>query len=999
MPPRLVMPLLVMLGALIWHGADTVAWAGQDVQPGWLPLGGPTGRVTNLVAGSASALYATSVTAVERGGDQAPSFDSGNSSRSDALYASHDGGATWQPLTNDLIPGPISTLYADPVTGYLYVGIQGLGDPITRRYGLWRSTDEGGSWLQVPLGRDDLSIWRMARSADNRYLYLGATEATSLPDSYVYRSVDDGRTWSRFQALRYGQSPGSVLIDLVPHASDPNRLYVTTYGGEIYVSADAATSWAATGGPGALAPTGEPGPVQLAVTPDRPETLLAARGYGGGDPGALVIARSMDSGATWTKLPATGLPTKGAARNLAGFQDGIYLLTTDLGTYRSADEGLSWQLLEGPLSSGGVSAFATLPRTNSEAGSAAPTTVLAPTLLASTGYGVFVSRDLGALWQPLGASLPFNSRIAGLLTHTRQPDRILAISDNRMLKDEVAPPLVLRSTEGSRGSAEGEAAWTPIAQGLPDVTLTAWTVDPGDPDTVFLASSDRIFRTTDAGLTWLSTVLTASKRSAVRVAPSDPAAVYLGGRPAMRSTDRGTSWQEMPVALPGQERQLSNVTGLVVDAQQPQHLWAGLDGGGVYETADGGRTWREFGLAEKPIRWLAGGATDGQELYAGVTQDGIYRWAGSQDGWTSVSQGLPEHSTILALIPDPRKAGTLWAARDSGGVYRSTDDGAEWTNVASGLGDNLVQALAIDYSTPDGVLLGTATAGVWALRPDARLSTAPRAVDGRMEIVWPHDWAPVEQAKLANLGLRLLAPDSLVPPPCGWTPRVTVWQALDTEPAELLGEAKQRSVDGHVFPYWELNDVDVSAANDPAHKLYFMIQVAGAETETSIWAHGQDARTYFPQQDVPSGLANGQIGALDARIEIVWPHDAAGNLRPVSEASYANVAVALFKHGTRLSVPVGWEPSGLALNGAWNQEAGRTLAREAVVSTRKAGAITYPIWEFNNIPVARAADLADKLYLWVTVDGTETHPTIWTHGADARTFFPSQDEPIQGCVP
>jgi hypothetical protein len=118
--------------------------------------------------------------------------------------------------------------------------------------------------------------------------------------------------------------------------------------------------------------------------------------------------------------------------------------------------------------------------------------------------------------------------------------------------------------------------------------------------------------------------------------------------------------------------------------------------------------------------------------------------------------------------------------------------------------------------------------------------------------------------------------------------------------------------------------------------------------------------------------------------------------------------VAFFKHGTRLSVPVGWQPAGLTLFGAWNWEVGRPLAREAVVQTRQAGAITYPIWEFDNIPVARAtvrlsahgeAWSGNELYLWVIVDGVETYPTIWAHGADARTFFPVKDEPVQGCVP
>ena len=110
-------------------------------------------------------------------------------------------------------------------------------------------------------------------------------------------------------------------------------------------------------------------------------------------------------------------------------------------------------------------------------------------------------------------------------------------------------------------------------------------------------------------------------------------------------------------------------------------------------------------------------------------------------------------------------------------------------------------------------------------------------------------------------------------------------QAVDTGPAELLGEASPRTVDGRPFPFWELNDVDVSKARDGDHKLYFMTQVAESQTATSVWAHAADARTYFPQQDVPSGIASGPIDAVDACIEIVWPHDAAGTESTAGESA------------------------------------------------------------------------------------------------------------------
>jgi hypothetical protein len=214
-----------------------------------------------------------------------------------------------------------------------------------------------------------------------------------------------------------------------------------------------------------------------------------------------------------------------------------------------------------------------------------------------------------------------------------------------------------------------------------------------------------------------------------------------------------------------------------------------------------------------------------------------------------------------------------------------------------------------------------------------------------------------------------------------------------------LEEASQRAVDGQPFPFWELNNVDVSRAAAADHKIYFMVRGNGPDVATSVWAHGADPRTYFPQQDVPSGLAGEPLDALDTRIQIVWPHDAAGAERSPTEASLINVAVMLFKHGTRLSTPVGWQPPGLTLYGAWNHEVGRPLANQAILETRTSGVITYPVWEFTNIPVSRATDPTNRLYLWVQVDGVETYPSIWAHGADARTAFPFPDEPIRGCTP
>lgn len=981
--------------------------AAQDQPPSWQPLGSPAGAITHLTSSpDGKTLYAVSVARSSRRDDQTQWSETGQVALSDALYRSSDSGATWQPLTNDLIPGPIGALYADSATDDLYVGVQGLGDAASRRYGLWRSADRGRNWRQVSLGqpttRNDLIVRRITRNANGRWLLLGATDSSESPNSYVFRSSDNGRTWTAFEPLRVAGQLSSMLTDLVPHPTVPERLFITTYGSELLASTDTGQTWTRVDLP-ELRPDATTSPAQIAIRPDRPGIALAARSSADGP----ALARSTDGGRTWNSLAASGLPERGGPRALSALPGGIFLLNTTSGTYRSADDGRTWQPLEGMLSSGQVAEFLALPDRAAETTEVAGAATV-QTVLAATGYGIFASRDRGAVWQALGSGLPFNSSIAGLLTHSARPGLVYAISDGRF-RGSAAPPMVLRSNDGGQH-------WTPAAQGLPEIGATVWALDPKDPDVLYVASWDYLFRSTDGGVSWQITRLETSSRKAIAIAPADPSTIYLGGQPAQRSTDRGATWQSMPIVTAGQARQTQDVTGLVVDPADARHLWAALDGGGVFESRDGGQAWQPVGLSGRAVRWLAlsssglvvSGAADKLTLYAGVSGDGIYRWDSAAASWFSAAEGLPAQSTILAFAVDNRTPDTLWASRDGGGIYFSADRGENWANVSVGVGDNLASALAVDYSEAGGMAMGTAEAGFWALRSNAPASASPKplpniedqaGVDARIEILWPHNWASVTEAKQANLGLRLFVPGSLLQPACGWQPKVNIWQAVDTSPAAPLDYAKQRSVDGQPFPYWELNDIDVSQANDPARKLYFMVRVDGVDTATSIWVHGADPRTYFPQQDVPSGVATDDLDAVDARIEIVWPHDGAGNPRSVADGTHANIAVALFKHGTRLSVPVGWQPAELVLYGAWDQEVSRALSRTPVALTRQSGAITYPVWEFHNVSVARATDPTAKLYLWANVTGTTTYPTIWAHGADPRTFFPAKDEPIQGCVP
>ncbi|MCL5960045.1 MAG: hypothetical protein M1358_12170 [Chloroflexi bacterium] len=274
------------------------------------------------------------------------------------------------------------------------------------------------------------------------------------------------------------------------------------------------------------------------------------------------------------------------------------------------------------------------------------------------------------------------------------------------------------------------------------------------------------------------------------------------------------------------------------------------------------------------------------------------------------------------------------------------------------------------------------------------------AVDAKMEIVFPHDpggnLRPVSQATLANIGAFLFYPNTLIPVPCAFNNAVGLSRSANSDPSQFVGLGTPKLIQqgGQNITMWQWNDVDVSGAVDPLNKYYFTLGVDKVATNTNVWSHGEDARTIFPQQDVPTGL--GPLGTeADARIEIVFPHDAQGNPKPVVEASLVNIGADLFAVGTLQSAPLDANYTVRlfrSLNNDPQREVG--VGQKAIVST---GGVSHPRWLFNDIDVSASQNPLNKYYFRISVDGLGTHSNVWSHGADARTIFPNIDTPSQSC--
>lgn len=139
------------------------------------------------------------------------------------LFKSTDQGAHWQLLDLGLPPAQLTINAIAKYKQALYVSVG---------FKVYQSLDEGKTWHiindNVPLGTTH-SILGVDNGTVTGVIYLGG-------DQGVYRSTDGGQHWL---AMNNGIQNLSVQKIIYGHS----RLYVCSYGGDVYMSSDEGKNW------------------------------------------------------------------------------------------------------------------------------------------------------------------------------------------------------------------------------------------------------------------------------------------------------------------------------------------------------------------------------------------------------------------------------------------------------------------------------------------------------------------------------------------------------------------------------------------------------------------------------------------------------------------------------------------------------------------------------------------------------------------------------------
>ncbi len=278
----------------------------------------------------------------------------------------------------------------------------------------------------------------------------------------------------------------------------------------------------------------------------------------GGDRYVGVFAR--EKGETeWRNFSNTNLFAFGLYFARYGVTERYYIAGGN-GLHRSADGGKTWKILTG---------WETL-----EVLSVALDPVVAQIIYIATPYGIFKSSDDGKNWSEKmrGCKSWYTDEI---IIDARDRHRLYAAVDDDLYR-----------------SRDGGEHWSPMRAGAPGIRTVFQPATR--PEVLLAGTEDHGVRVTfDEGENWSAGKGMAATAIYAIHGTVDGKTIYAGGYKTgvWRSDDLGVSWQQLWAAP-----EIEAIYSLFVSPANSNHLFVGTNGQGIYESTDGGITWKQAGL-------------------------------------------------------------------------------------------------------------------------------------------------------------------------------------------------------------------------------------------------------------------------------------------------------------------------------------------------------------------------------------------------------------------
>jgi photosystem II stability/assembly factor-like uncharacterized protein len=226
-------------------------------------------------------------------------------------------------------------------------------------------------------------------------------------------------------------------------------------------------------------------------------------------------------------------------------------------------------------------------------------------------------------------------------------------------------------------SSDRGSSWETIETDYPNATSLA--IDRGGSNTLYVGTTQGVWRSTDEGQTWESTDPLPGITMSVATRPGSAGVVMAGtSKGLFYSNDSGDSWAERSAGLT-----YNDITVLEWSEADPDTVLAGTYQG-IFISRDGGTSWqsRNDGLSKVDTGALAASPTDPNHFVSAS-----FDWFFSEKPGNHYHFQGPQH--------------------DVPGTFMTTNGGEKWAPLSTGYEDRDAYALAVDPADPATVYVGT----------------------------------------------------------------------------------------------------------------------------------------------------------------------------------------------------------------------------------------------------------------------------------------------------
>jgi photosystem II stability/assembly factor-like uncharacterized protein len=600
------------------------------------------------------------------------------------VWKSVDAGAHWQHIGLDDTNHVVS-LVVDPKNPDIVLAAA-LGHTYARNEerGVFRTTDGGRTWSKLLYKGDTLGAVNMVADPDNPQTIFAALEiyltvpnagrgggfATSeapQPGAGIYKSTDQGLTWTYLSGHGLPESNMGRIGLAVAGGTDGQRIFAVMTGG-MYRSDDGGANWhRSTTDPRS---NGSSYFSQVYVAPDNPNMVYVVQ---------TSLYRSTDGGQTFVAFKgAPGGddyhvlwidPTNGK-RILAG---------VDQGPTISVDGGYTWDLNWYNLPNGQFYHISTDTRfpywiygTQQDSGSAGT---------ASRGaFGQITFME----WLPSVGAYEFGY----IHPDPLDPNILMASGQGTTIQRYNAVTRQILNVSPPRSSGFRFANTPPHCFSLAD-------------GHVFYMGAQYLLETRDLGNTWKAVSPDVTLAAGETPPPAEPAEPPAGGR--------------------GGRGMVTGITAIGPSPIRAGAVWVGTSNGRIQRTADG-TNWQSVtppGLpANAQIQQIQASPHDIDTAFFTIDHHNyndftpyIFRTRDGGKTWTPIVSGIPPTEIARVVKEDPVRAGLLYAGTEHG-AWVSFDFGDHWQSLQLNMPTASVRDLVVHG---DDLVAGTYGRAFWIL--------------------------------------------------------------------------------------------------------------------------------------------------------------------------------------------------------------------------------------------------------------------------------------------